>query len=339
VADQRLALSRAQILGFRRQVHALDERLALSARSLRLAAWAGLQDSVPRAALLSLHARVKAVQPATWEHASLAQLWGPRFCAYVVATQDVPVFSLGRLPRNTRAVARAQDTAARLHAFLKGRRMPFGEAGRGLGVPHNSLRYATQTGTVLLRWDGARQPVIWSIAPPDMESQQARLELLRRYLHVLGPGTAVGFAGWAGIPAAEGAADFAALAGELTPVRTPLGEAWILEQDEDMLRAPAKPAASARLLPSGDAYYLLRGTERTLLLADARQRAALWTSRVWPGALLVDGEIAGVWRRNAGKVSIAAWRRLSAAEHDAVEAEAASLPLPDLDGPVTVDWE
>ena len=34
---------------------------------------------MPRAALLSIHARVEGTQPWTWEDPSLVQLWGPRF--------------------------------------------------------------------------------------------------------------------------------------------------------------------------------------------------------------------------------------------------------------------
>ena len=121
-----LELSRSQILCSRRRVGSLDERLPAGAKSLRRAAWAGLQDSTPRAALLSIHARVLGAASTSWEHPSLVQLWGPRFSDYVVAAQDIPVFSLGRLPEDTRRRARAQDTASRLHAFLDGRRMPFG---------------------------------------------------------------------------------------------------------------------------------------------------------------------------------------------------------------------
>jgi hypothetical protein len=160
-----LRLSRSQILSFRRRVGSLDKRLPAGVKSLRRAAWAGLQDSMPWAALLSIHARVEGVSSTSWEHPSLVQLWGPRFSDYVVAAKDIPVFSLGRLPENTRGRARALDTASRLHAFLDGRRMPFGQAGREMGVQPNSLRYAAQTGTVLLRWDGSHQPVIWT-APP-----------------------------------------------------------------------------------------------------------------------------------------------------------------------------
>ena len=89
MTTSRLRLTRPQILAFRRHVGALDERLPCGRRSLHQAAWAGLQDSMPRAALLSIHARVEGTEPFTWEDPSLVQLWGPRFSAYVVAARDL----------------------------------------------------------------------------------------------------------------------------------------------------------------------------------------------------------------------------------------------------------
>ena len=288
---------------------------------------------MPRAALLSIHARVEGADSTNWEHPSLVQLWGPRYGDYVIAAQDIPVFSLGRLPEDTRRRARAHDTASRLQAFLKGRRMPFGQAGHEMGVPPNSLRYAAPTGTVLMRWDGSRQPVIWTLPQPDMDPRQARLELARRYLHVFGPAAPASFAHWAGIGRAEANAAFKGLASALTPVRTPVDDGWILADDEMAFRSQPGPVAPARLLPSGDAYYLLWGADREILVPEPKQRSELWTTRVWPGAVLVSGEIVGVWRRSAAEVSINLWRRLSSAEWAAVEAEALSLPLP---GPITV---
>jgi hypothetical protein len=332
----RLELSRSQILGFRQQAGFLNERLPLGTKSLRRAAWAGLQDSMPRAALLSIHARVDGAGPTIWEHSSFVQLWGPRFNAYVVAAMDLPVFSLGRLQGNTRGRARAYDTASRLHTFLNGRRMPFGQAGHEMGVHPNSLRYAAATGRVLLRWDGARQPLIWTGPAPDMDTEHARFELARRYLGVFGPATASSFARWAGIGLADARSAWKALGSALTPVRTPVGDAWILAENETEHRSLSGNAAPARLLPSGDAYFLLWGADREVLLPDARQRAALWTPRVWPGALLVNGEIVGLWRRSASEISIEAWRRLSSLEREAVETEALSLPLPD--GPIIIRW-
>jgi hypothetical protein len=53
MTETRLDLTRQQILAFRRHASAPDERLAYGENSLRRAAWAGLQDSMPRAAPLA----------------------------------------------------------------------------------------------------------------------------------------------------------------------------------------------------------------------------------------------------------------------------------------------
>jgi len=334
-----LDLSRSQILAFRRHVGALDERLPRGSRSLRRAAWAGLQDSMPRAALLSIHARVQGAHPSSWEDPSLVQVWGPQFSTYVVAARDYAVFTLGRLADDGRGRQRAEEIAARLHAFLDGRRMGDGEAGSALGVNSNLFRYAAPTGTVLIRWDGARQATIWTVPRPEVDPHEARRELARRYVHVFGPTTPAAFATWAGIGPAEAAAAFDALKRSLTAVRTPIRDAWILNRDEPAFRAPAGPAAAARFLPSGDAYYLLQGVDRELLVPDAELRGRLWTSRVWPGAVLVAGEIAGTWRRAQGNLTITPWLRLAREKREAVEAEAQTLPLPGVEGRIAVRWE
>ncbi|GAA2726686.1 DNA glycosylase AlkZ-like family protein [Cellulomonas aerilata] len=334
-----LQLSRGQVLAHRRRVGALDERLVSGADSLRHAAWAGLTDSVPRAALLSIHARVAGTTPSALDDPTLVQVWGPRFSAYVVAAADLAVFTLGRLAPSEARRRFAEDLADRLEAFLDGRGLPYGQAGRGVGVHPNQLRYAATTGRVLIRWDGARQPTVRTVPPPGTDAGDARLELVRRYLHVLGPGTAEGFARWAGLYARAAAPAFDALRPELTLVRTDVGDAWVLARDEPDLRADPGPAAPARLLPSGDAFSLLHGRDRELLVPDAAQRAALWTSRVWPGAVLVEGEVAGTWRRAEDRVTVSPWHLLSAAAREAVEREAASLPLPGLGGPVGVRWD
>ena len=76
--------------------------------------------------------------------------------------------------------------------------MTYGEAGDALGVHPNSLRYAATTGTVLIRWAGARQPTIWTVPPPGDDPLKARLELARRHLHVFGP-TTPALAAWASV--------------------------------------------------------------------------------------------------------------------------------------------
>ena len=332
----RLELTRQQILAFRRRVGGLDARAPLGAKSLRQAAWAGLQDSMPRAALLSLHARLEGVEPSSWEHPSLAQLWGPRWSTYVVPKRDFAVFSVGRHPEAGKSRERAERIAEQVRAELKGRRLTDREVAGTLGIG-NGIRYAATTGTLAIRWEGARAPTVWEVPAPTISPADACCELARRYLHVFGPTTAASFTRWAGISQRSGEAAFASL--ELHPVRSPLGDEWLLAEDEPAVLAPETPAAPARLLPSGDAYFLLQGAERELLVPQVNRRERLWTSRVWPGALLVEGEIRGTWRRANHVVRAEAWTRLSRAVRDAVEAEAATLPLPGLEREIEVVWD
>jgi hypothetical protein len=332
-----LQLTREQILAFRRRIGGLDERAPAGVESLRAAAWAGLQDSMPRAALLSLHARVEGVGSASWEDPTLVQVWGPRFSVYVVASDAVAPFTLGRFDEPGPSRRKAVDIADRMAAFLDGRRLRDREVGEALRLG-NAIRYAAPTGRFLIHWEGARAPEVWEVPAPDVSPGEARIELARRYLHVFGPTGPERFAGWAGIGDSSGRAAFEALAPELMPVGTPLGDRWILASDEPAFRASPAPPARARLLPSGDTYWLLWGVDRELLVADPERRAALWTSRVWPGALLVDGEIVGTWRRANEKVSIQPWRELTLRERKAVETEAASLPLPGVQGRIVVSW-
>jgi hypothetical protein len=337
VRTNRLKLTRTQILAYRRKVQALDERMPAGTKSLRRAAWAGLQDSMPRAALLSIHARLAGTEPSTWEDTSLVQVWGPRFSVYVVAARDLAVFTLGRWPDDARGRRVAEEMAAGMRNVLGDRRMPDREVAQALGVG-NGIRYAAPTGTILIRWEGARAPTIWTVPRPDVDPGDARVELARRYLHIFGPTTPAAFAEWAGIGSAQGRAAFDELAASMTLVRTPIGDRWILTHDEPAFRAPAGPAAAVRLLPSGDTYYLLQGADRELLVPVDQSRRALWTSRVWPGAVLVDGEVVGTWRRANADVTVESWRRLSPAKREAVEEEAASLPLPGLKRQIRVRW-
>ena len=267
----RLRLTRDQILGHRRRVSGLDARLPAGGASLEVAAWAGLQDSMPRAALVSLHARVTGVHSGSWEDPTLIQIWGPRYSNYVVAARDHALFTIGRYPDDARGQRVAEDMAARLAEHIGEGRMRFDDATAVVEGNANRMRYATLTGTVAIRWDGARQAEVWIVPRPAMTPDDARRELARRYLHVFGPTTPASFSEWAGIAPAQG-------------------------------------------------------------------RAALWTARVWPGALLVNGEVAGTWRRDQHKVTISVWRALSPPEKTAVEAEALSLPLPRLVKPIAVAW-
>jgi hypothetical protein len=330
-----LTVTREQIIRFRLAANGLNAKLPIDAASLRRAAWAGLQDSMPRAALLSIHARVAGTPAEVLDDPALVQGWGPRFSTYAIAAVDVPIFTLSRMPDGAKGRHRAESTADELARVLGERRMKDREAHKLLAGHPFHMRYATATGRLLIRWEGALAPTIWMVPRPEMSVTDARKEMARRYLHVFGPTTAEAFAEWAGISGRAGATTFEALASELVPVTTPFGEEWLLATDEELLRSPAETSARARLLPSGDTFWLQWGRGRQLLVPDEKRRSELWTSRVWPGALMVDGEISGVWRRASEKVEIDLWRPLTKAQQEAVEEEARQMPLPGLTKPIS----
>ena len=267
---------------------------------------------MPRAAVLSIHARVDGTGPATWEDPSLVQLWGPRYSAYVVAARDLAVFSLGRLPDDERSRQRAEGLACRLHELLDGGRMTYGRAGRALGEPPNRLRYAAATGTVLIRWEGARQPIVWTVPKPDVAPRDARLELARRYLHIFGPGTPEAFSGWAGIPRPGGPRGVRGACRRADPGENPgrraRGSSHATNQGCVPPRGPWRPPACSRAATPTSSSRVPIGSfwSPTQIIVGE-----LWTPRVWPGALLVEGEVVGTWRRAQERVTIQTWRRLS----------------------------
>ena len=335
-----LKLTRQQILAFRRRVGGLEERSPPGPASLERAAWAGLQDSMPRAALLSLHARVEGVEHSAWDDASLTQLWGPRYNTYVVAEARLRAVLAREASRTPRRAAGAPRRRPRLvNAHLDGRRLTDREVAGALGIG-NAIRYAATTGTVAIRWEGARAPVVWTVAAADIDPADACRELARRYLHIFGPATAQGFARWAGISRRAGAAAFAsleAIARGRSARRSATSGCW---RPTSPRCAPGRRATPPRACcRAGMRTSCSTGRSASCSSRPRSSAAQLWTSRVWPGALLVDGEIRGTWRRANQIVRIGAWTKLSPGARDAVEGEARSLPLPGLDREIEVVWE
>lgn len=333
-----LTVTREQIVNFRLATNGLNAKAPISSEALRRAAWAGLQDSMPRAALLSIHARVSDTPVDVLDDPTLIQVWGPRYSAYAIAAADLPIFTLSRLPDEPRGRQRAEEMADRIERLLDGQRHKDSHVMAALETG-NAIKYATTTGRIAIRWEGALAPWVWTVPPPEISVTDARTEMARRYLHVFGPTTAESFAEWAGISLKAGSATWDLLGLEVVAVKTPIGDGWVLASDEDLLRANHSPAQVARLLPSGDTLFLLWGRNRELLVPDEKRRPELWTSRVWPGALLIDGEISGVWRRASEKVDVDLWRPLTSAQTQAVEEQARAMPLPGLTRPIVVRFD
>jgi hypothetical protein len=162
-------------------------------------------------------------------------------------------------------------------------------------------RYATVAAGV--RLDAARRYVVGQPGRAPAAS-----EAVRRFLAVYGPATAADFAEWAGVAPVHARRLWAEIEDELTEVDGPAG---VLAEDAAALDSP--PAAEGiRLLPPGDPY--LQKINRPLLAPDRELRSRLFRPVGSPGAVLLDGRLAGLWRVRAkgrkAEISVEALERL-----------------------------
>lgn len=337
-----LILDQTALSAYRLAVTHLDRRLP--GDEYPAAAFGGLQDTVPRAGLFSLHARLEGVGPDSWEHPLLVQVWF-RWADYLVPRRDVGVFTLGASPRDPDRRAALERAADAVVAALDGRALLYREleaAGPGL-ADLRQLRDLAVTGKVHIRWDASK---VWVIpaSPAAIDEEDARRQLLRRFLHWLGPATPAQFARWARVNRSDAAATWQAERSDLVPVGRDAEGGWVLAEDEPGLRSPAAPAeGSVRFLPLGDPYLYPHGGLRLPAVPEEvndRLRRAGATARLinsLAGRLLVGGAIAGSWGRSANAVTLAPWRRFSDQDRESIRAELKGMGGP-LGRPVRVNW-
>jgi hypothetical protein len=184
------------------------------------------------------------------------------------------------------------------------------------------LRLAAFHGGV--RNEGAA-PVVFVPIPtwPGVPSSAAGTEaLVTAYLTLHGPATPADAGAFFGSTAT---AIRPAWPDGLAEVDVDGRKAWLPAASLDALTgAPA--AKGVRLLPPSDPYLQMR--DRELLVPDTAHRKALWTILASPGALVVDGEVAGTWRaKGKGRlaVSVTPFGPLQAKVRAAIEDEAARV--------------
>jgi hypothetical protein len=124
-----------------------------------------------------------------------------------------------------------------------------------------------------------------------------RLALLNAYLRVNGPTGRTLFRDWieGGTEAVAGL--WQELGGGLVRVQVDGRRYDLPEALVDAVRTAPEPSGVV-LVPPNDPY--LRQVDRTLLVPDSRRRKEVWRAISGPGALLVDGEVAGTWRYRRG---------------------------------------
>ena len=348
------AIGREQALAFRVAGHHLHERLPPG--SAATAAHVGLQDTPPDSAGLSLAARVR--DAGRDDLASLVIVPSVRGAPMAVAPADLAIFTAGldppdeaaarawiltaaktldgmpaleALDRVAAAVAAAladgplarDDFHQALRERLPAQLLPWCRGCLSHHV-HPSLWRAVGVRGVLAIVGRQGRAAVFGSPPPAPPKEDPGAELVRRFLRAYAPARPPVLAAWAGIAPAHAKALWAR-AGALAEVQLEGRRSWALPDDVETLAAPPA-AAGVRLVPGYDPYLAQR--DRELLAPDPAVRQRIWKILGNPGAVLVDGTLAGQWRATVrGRRLLVTVEPLEgmALPDDAVAAEAAGL--------------
>ena len=178
-----------------------------------------------------------------------------------------------------------------------------------------ALRWLTGRGVLCSGWSTLPQPHEWrtdtvNYAPlnhwyPDLDLATAPAEadaqkaLARTYLAAYGPATEADISFWTGFGKSETARAIGALAAEttLTLVEGFPGMLLLLKDQAEALNATLPPAEPhINILPADDPYTIAYRASRARYVNDqAWQRQVFSSSGVAKPAILVNGQIAGVW--------------------------------------------
>jgi hypothetical protein len=149
-----------------------------------------------------------------------------------------------------------------------------------------------------------------------------RYHVVRAYLRLLGPATPKHVADYLDAPVKDVRTRWPEDAVEVSVE----GETrWVLSPDAD--RLTAEQVTTTRLLGPFDLF--LQARDRPILVSDPARAKALWPVLGRPGAVLLRGEIAGLWRpRKSGRhlrVHVELWTGISAAARTAITEQAEKL--------------
>jgi len=309
-----------------------------------------------------------AVRRALADDRTLAIAWTRRGSPHLVPAAELGLFTRGLLPdddeswratiagfvvhldsANMTAEELVRLVAGAVHEVLDGRELTKRELGEAIRPlmpaplriwfdPDTFSRFTAMLtraaslfgGFVIAPRHGAELSFVrtdqWLGAAPDDDPARARIEMARRYLSLYGPSLPRAYAEWAGIGEGHARRAFDALASETVAVRVEGADGLLLAEDAERV-GTIEPAAGVRLLAPHDAY--VASMDRRVIVPEQTHHKALWKAQGNPGAVLVDDEIAGVWRtRVQGKtmvLEVTEFRTLPVRARKAIEVEAARL--------------
>lgn len=119
-------------------------------------------------------------------------------------------------------------------------------------------------------------------------------KLVQKYLHSYGPASVAKFSEWLGCSLGQAKRMWASVKDEIEPVKISGTELYILSGDKNLLLSPPLPEREVHLLGGHDPYLGLQ--DREIILENKECQKQIWQTISNPGAVLWQGEIAGMWK-------------------------------------------
>jgi hypothetical protein len=161
------------------------------------------------------------------------------------------------------------------------------------------------------------------LGPPGVAAGEATRHLLRRYLTGFGPASRHEIADWAGLPVRQ-------VSDALETLRLRRFQAEDGEELVDLPRAPLPDPdipAPVRFLPVWDATLLVHARRSQILPEEHRSKVFNVKTPQSLNTFLVDGQVAGTWRYEKGKVELEPFGRLARSDLRALRGEADRLAV------------
>ena len=159
------------------------------------------------------------------------------------------------------------------------------------------------------------------VGAPNAAVEDARELLVRRYLAAFGPAPKTDIADWGGIPVGELGTTLERL--KLRRFRDEAGKELL-----DLPRAPLPAAdtpAPPRFLPVWDATLLVHARRTQILPEEYRPLVFNTNTPQSVNTFLVDGQVAGTWRYEKGRVKVEPFGRIPRAARKELDEEAERL--------------
>jgi len=264
---------------------------------------------------------IEAVKPAALRR---LQYWQARMGAtpqHVRAMVDVVADSVADGPRTQRElIALARKKASRgLRTWLDHVGIPVRPAIIEGRIVYGPPRGAEATFVRADRWLGPQAAV---------GLEEARVELLRRFLRAFGPATPHDFAKWSGMNTSDARRAFESAGAALAGVSIDGANGWVLDDDVRALSRSELNPEAIRLLGAFDSFLLAHATKTHLV--DARFYKRVYRPQGWISPVVLrGGAIIGVWfPRTEGRTTtlgVELFHRATPALRRAIEREAEAM--------------